>query len=298
VPAVTSTSSIGQDQLRIDGQTLTVNGIDPATVTGAYRYEWAARSSEQSRRDLGANGAIVDQSFATSHHLTVGSEIDARLAAGGSPHLVVRGIDVPPKWGALGLGPITISTATFRSAFPLGRDRLTFVNVAQPDPRTLALLRAKVEGYPGVKVMTPATFAKSQLACVDQTLAIISVLLALAVIVSLLGIVNTLALSVIERTRELGMLRAVGMTRRQARRMIRHEGVITALLGATLGIAVGTFLAALVTVALRDQGTQFAVPVGSIVAFVVIAVAAGILAAVGPARRASRLRPLVALAYE
>jgi putative ABC transport system permease protein len=146
--------------------------------------------------------------------------------------------------------------------------------------------------------MTPATFAKSQLACVDQTLAIISVLLALAVIVSLLGIVNTLALSVIERTRELGMLRAVGMTRRQTRRMIRHEGVITALLGATLGIAVGTFLAALVTVALRDQGTQFAVPVGSIVAFVVIAVAAGILAAVGPARRASRLRPLVALAYE
>jgi putative ABC transport system permease protein len=129
-------------------------------------------------------------------------------------------------------------------------------------------------------------------------LAIIYVLLALAVIVSLFGIVNTLAMSVFERTRELGMLRAVGMTRRQVRRMIRHKSIVTALLGATLGIAVGLFLAGMVTAALSGEGLQFALPVDSLIAFVVIAVAAGILAAIAPSppsleaatARCSRLR--------
>ena len=101
----------------------------------------------------------------------------------------------------------------------------------------------------------------------DQILAIFYVLLGLAVIVSLFGIVNTLALSVLERTRELGMLRAIGMSRRQVRRMVRHESVVTALIGATLGIAVGLFLAALATTALSGEGLRFAVPIGSLVAF-------------------------------
>ena len=132
----------------------------------------------------------------------------------------------------------------------------------------------------------------------DQILGIFYVLLGLAVIVSLFGIVNTLALSVLERTRELGMLRAVGMSRRQVRRMIRHESVVTALIGAVLGIAVGLFLAGLATTALSGEGLRFAVPVGSLVAFTVVAAVAGVLAAVGPARRASRLDVLKALQYE
>jgi putative ABC transport system permease protein len=110
--------------------------------------------------------------------------------------------------------------------------------------------------------------------------------------------VNTLALSVLERTRELGMLRAIGMSRRQVRRMIRHESVVTALIGAVLGIAVGLFLARLATVALSDEGLRFAVPVGSLVVFTVVAAVAGVLAAIGPARRASRLDVLKALQYE
>jgi putative ABC transport system permease protein len=147
-------------------------------------------------------------------------------------------------------------------------------------------------------VYTRSAFAAKEMSWVAQMLAIVYVLLALAVIVSLFGIVNTLALSVFERTRELGMLRAVGMTRRQIRRMVRHESVITALLGATLGIAVGLFLAGLVTAALSSDGLKFALPVGSLVAFVIVAVMAGIVAAIGPARRAARLEPLAALAYE
>jgi putative ABC transport system permease protein len=120
----------------------------------------------------------------------------------------------------------------------------------------------------------------------------------LAVIISLFGIVNTLALSTFERTRELGTLRALGMSRRQIRRMVRHESVITSLLGAVLGIGLGLGLAALVTAALHHDGLRFVVPVGSLVTFLVIAVLAGVAAAVAPARRASRMKPLAALAYE
>jgi putative ABC transport system permease protein len=118
------------------------------------------------------------------------------------------------------------------------------------------------------------------------------------VVVSLFGIVNTLVLSVFERTRELGMLRAVGMTRRQVRRMVRHESVITALIGSTLGIGVGLLLAALATGALAEYELEFVVPVGQLVAFTVVAALAGVLAAILPASRASRLDPLKALQYE
>jgi putative ABC transport system permease protein len=124
------------------------------------------------------------------------------------------------------------------------------------------------------------------------------VLLALSVVVSLFGIVNTLVLSVFERTRELGMLRAVGMTRRQVRRMIRHESVITALIGGVLGIALGIVLAALVTAALSSEGLVFSIPVISLIVFALIAVVAGVLAAIFPARRAARLNVLQALQYE
>jgi putative ABC transport system permease protein len=118
------------------------------------------------------------------------------------------------------------------------------------------------------------------------------------VIVSLFGIVNTLVLSVFERTRELGMLRAVGMTRRQVRRMIRHESIITALIGTALGMALGILLAVLVTQALADEGLGFSVPVTSLIVFVVVAILAGMLAAIFPARRAARLNVLQALQYE
>jgi len=105
-------------------------------------------------------------------------------------------------------------------------------------------------------------------------------------------------LSVFERTREIGMLRAVGMTRRQVRRMIRYESITTALIGGALGILVGTFLAVLTTQALSDQGVVLAIPWGTLAVLVVATIAAGILAAMFPARRASRLNILKALQYE
>ena len=117
-------------------------------------------------------------------------------------------------------------------------------------------------------------------------------------IVSLVGIINTLVLTVYERTREIGMLRAVGMTRRQVRAMIRYESIVTSLMGAVLGMVVGLFLAALITHALSSSGIVFAVPWIQIVYFVLAAILVGILAAVAPARRAARLNVLRALQYE
>jgi len=133
---------------------------------------------------------------------------------------------------------------------------------------------------------------------IRTALIVVYVLLAMTVIVSLLGMVNTLVLSVFERTRELGMLRAVGMTRRQLKRMIRHESVITALIGAALGLPLGIALAALVTLALSDMGIAFAVPGAALALLAVTATLAGLLAAIFPARRAARLNVLEALHYE
>ena len=149
-----------------------------------------------------------------------------------------------------------------------------------------------------VRTMEAMERIKQQTNGINKLLNLLYVLLALSVIVSLFGMVNTLVLSVFERTRELGMLRAVGMTRRQVRRMIRHESVITGLIGAALGLPLGLFLAALVTKALSDQGLSFSLPISSLVTFTVVAVIAGLLAAVAPARRASRIDVLAALQYE
>ena len=139
-------------------------------------------------------------------------------------------------------------------------------------------------------------FKDNQAAGLSAILNVLYVLLALSVVVSLFGIVNTLVLTVFERTRELGMLRAVGMTRSQVRRMIRYESVITALIGALLGITLGIVLAVLLIA--RVKQINVAWPVTSLLSFVVVAVIVGLLAAIFPARRAARLNVLQALQYE
>jgi putative ABC transport system permease protein len=160
------------------------------------------------------------------------------------------------------------------------------------------MLKQALGPFPDVKLQTESQFRKNQAQFIDQLLMLLYVLLALSIIISLFGIVNTLVLTVFERTREIGMLRAVGMTRRQTRRMIRHESVITALIGATLGLVLGFFLAFLVTQALKKDGIGFVVPTVSIIVFVIAAIVAGLVASILPARRAARLNVLEALQYE
>jgi putative ABC transport system permease protein len=154
------------------------------------------------------------------------------------------------------------------------------------------------ERFPSAEALNQQQLKKNQEDQINQLLGLIYALLSLAIIVSIFGIVNTLALSIHERTRELGMLRAIGMSRRQVRRVIRYEAVITALIGAILGMILGTLFAALISRPLADEGFELAYPIGTLIILLVLAALAGVLAAIGPARRASKLDVLEALAYE
>jgi ABC-type antimicrobial peptide transport system permease subunit len=157
-------------------------------------------------------------------------------------------------------------------------------------------LKQALAKFPDAKIQTKSQFIKLQEGGISFLLKLLYVLLSLSILISLFGIVNTLVLTVFERTREIGMLRAVGMTRRQVRNMIRHESIITALLGAALGIPVGIALALMVGKAINYPA--FTIPWVTLIVFVVGAVIAGLFAAIFPARRAGRLNVLEALQYE
>ena len=209
----------------------------------------------------------------------------------------VKGIFDPPTGGSP-FGPVTISAATWDEENPQPKDLYTFVTVAggENPTRTQAALEQTLSGYPNAKVQTRQQFIDNQISGLNSVLNILYVLLALSVIVSLFGIVNTLVLTVFERTREIGMLRAIGLTRRQTRRMIRHESVITALIGAFVGIVLGLILAGILIA--KVDFLVFSFPTTQVIVFTVAAIIVGILAAIFPARRAARLNPLEALHYE
>ena len=231
-------------------------------------------------------------------HVGVGARFSLQTPTGKKLDLVLKGIYKAPK-GPPAFGTVIISQKTFDGAYPQPANIFQFVNMrGGVTDANMAKLKNALVAYPDVKLQTESQFRKNQSKFIVQLLALLYVLLALSVIISLFGIVNTLVLTVFERTRELGMLRAIGMTRVQVRRMIRHESVITALIGAALGIGLGFFIAFLVTQALKKDGIGFAVPTVSIVVFVIAAIVAGLLAAILPAYRASRLNVLAALQYE
>jgi putative ABC transport system permease protein len=163
-------------------------------------------------------------------------------------------------------------------------------------PANQAALERQLKSFPNAKVQTKKQFIDNQISGLNAILNVLYVLLALSVVVSLFGIINTLVLTVFERTRELGMLRAVGMTRRQVRRMIRAESVITALMGGVIGIVLGLVLGGLL--AARVDFIVFALPWRQVIAFAVAAVIVGVVAAIFPARRAAKLNVLEALQYE
>ena len=162
-------------------------------------------------------------------------------------------------------------------------------------PRTASTTCSR-RRFPEGKVQTAQEFIDAQTAQVNQLLGLIYALLSLAVIISLFGIVNTLVLSISERTREIGMLRAVGASRRQVRRIVRWEAVITALIGGDPRASCRARLA--VAASSRSTGSRLAIPFGQIVVLILLAGIAGVLAAVWPARRAAKLDVLEALAYE
>ena len=231
---------------------------------------------------------------ADSHRLTLGGKLPIQTPSGEKRTLVVRGIYDPPQVRAL-LNNISISQATFDAAFPNPKNMFTFLDAKAG---TGPALEAAAKDAGDATLHTGAAYPKDATKDAAKFLAMLYVLLGFSIVVSLFGMVNTLVLSVFERTRELGMLRAIGMTRRQARRMIRHESIITALIGAALGLGLGVLLAALATRALSQYDVALSLPVPTLAGFTLVAVLAGVAAAILPARRASRLNVLDALHYE
>ncbi len=292
---VTLASSIRGDRAQLEGGGETdVSGVDPATIGRAYKFEWV-EGSAAALGSLEGGGAIVRDGLELpgGGKAGVGDPLRFLTPAGKQVNTVVRG--VYKRHGDLDqlLGQVVLSQAAFDRSFPRPADLLTLV-----EADSTAGLEQALAAYPDAKLQTDEEFIASWTQWLTDVMSLFYVLLALSVIVSLFGMVNTLVLAVFERTRELGMLRAVGMTRRQVRRMIRHEAVVTSLIGAALGLPLGVALGALVTQSLSQYGVSFSLPVVPLVAFVIVAIVAGIAAAVLPARRAARLNVLEALQYE
>ncbi len=260
-----------------------------------FQLDWK-EGSQAVFSQLGADGAFIDDGYAKRHQLRLGSPIDMTFSSGAQKTFFVRGIFNPPTGGSP-FGTVTISQTAWDKLNENPENLYSFVRMRGGDtPANAAALDRALKSFPDAKEATRKKFIDNQISGLKSILNIFYVLLALSVIVSLFGIVNTLVLTVFERTREIGMLRAIGMTRRQVRRMIRHESVITALIGGALGIALGIVLGALLIV--RVDFIVFSLPVGTLIVFGVAAIFVGIVAAIFPARRAARLNVLEALQYE
>ena len=273
-----------------------VNGLSP-DAGEVFELEWE-QGGPALLRDLRDDQALLEDSFASSHGLGVGDRFRLLSQAGRRPAFRVAGI-YDTKVGLVG-GAI-VTQAVMGRDFAQTQDTIDFVRVApgaNPAQVQGRLEKLAEEAFPTAEVVNQEELKKNQEEQINQLLGLIYALLVMAVIISLFGIANTLALSIHERTRELGMLRAIGMSRRQVRTMIRYEAVITALIGAILGLILGVVFAALISQPLKDEGFTLSYPVGSLVLLLVLAALAGVVAAIPPARRASRLNTLEALQYE
>ena len=296
-PEVTDASSIREGLAKLSGTSGDLTGIDPETITQVYKFDWI-EGSDQTIRDLSGSGAIVEKQFADDENLHVNDTFNLLSADGDETLLTVRGIYKAPPFYPL-LGKASILQSRFDELYQRPQNAFTFLNTrGGTNEAVKSSLEAAVADFPDAKVQSREEWITAQDQEFDDFLLLLYVLLALSVIVSVFGMVNTLVLSVFERTRELGMLRAVGMTRDQVSRMVRQESVITALIGAALGLPLGIFLAVLVTEALSQFDVQLKPPWHDLAAFAVIAMIVGVIAAVLPARRASRLNVLRALQYE
>ncbi len=276
---------VRHDRAKAFGDTVSVDGLAPG-IESVLRLSSVPRPGQ----------ALVESDYADKHHLHTGSELAVVTPSGKRLRLRVAGVQKRTSVQKIDplLAKVLVSQATFDGAFPRPGDAYVFLS----GPASAKTVQKALAPFPDVEARSRAAWVTKRVNAINTLLNLLYVLLALSVIVSLFGMVNTLVLTVFERTREIGMLRAVGMSRRQVRRMVRQESIITALIGAALGLPLGLLLARLLSSALADQGVAFAVPGGALVIFTIVAILAGVLAAIAPARRAARLDVLKALQYE
>ena len=282
-------------QAEVEGQdgNASLGAVDPGRVEELVAID----PSDGALDALTGDAVVVHDEALEAAGLAVGDTVDVQLAS------TSRTLEVVGTFANVEVigSPWLVADATFQE---VARDGLQFLvladaaeGVSPEDAR--AAIDGVLEAFPNVSVQDQAELTASLRDQVDQLLNVIVGLLGLALVIALIGIVNTLALSVFERTREIGLLRAVGMTRRQVRSMVRWEAVIVAVFGAVLGVAVGSFFGWALVRAAAEEGLQvLEFPTGRLATYVVIAGLAGVLAAVFPARRAARLDVLQAVTTE
>jgi putative ABC transport system permease protein len=298
VPGVKLVATIRSTEAKLLGQGSKTRVTAPSPDVGeAVNIEWK-QGGPAALRNLGDGEAVVSNSFASDHGLEVGDRFRLLSQTGARPAFRVAG-EFDSKLDVF--GSVLITQAVMTRAFDQTEDTIDFV-IAKPGADAAKVQAALTLGaeraFPTAEVLNQQELKETREEQVDQLVNLFNALLLLAIVISLFGIANTLALSIHERTRELGMLRAIGMSRRQVRTMIRYEAVITALIGAILGIVLGVIFAALISQPLKDEGFTLSYPIGSLVVLLILAGLAGVLAAIPPARRASRVDVLDSLQYE
>lgn len=287
---VTRATAYYAGNVNIGGKRAAYVAGDTAGLASASRIKMISGDTS-----LGADGILVDEDTAKALAWTVGGTVHAQFPDGGSQPLRIAGIYA--KNQLLGPRVLPLSLYTAHTAKP--QASLVLVSADTPGAATKAAIERSVRDYPNLKVRDQTDVKKQARQQIDQVVSLVTMLLTMAIIIAAVGVINTLALSVIERTREIGLLRAVGTSRRQLRRMIRLESVVIAVFGAVLGIAVGVAFGAAIQHALAGQGLNVLdIPVTTIVVYLVLAALIGMLAALWPAWRAGRMDVLKAIATE
>jgi putative ABC transport system permease protein len=283
-------SAISTGYFEIDGEKLNVFGVDPSTVSRVYDLGPSIELSE-----LG-EGLLVQEDALVSNGWAVGDTITVDYTASVSQSVEVVGTFTDATYTKY----VIAEDVFFKS---IGDDQIGMAFARLAEGVTLedgqAAADAALSEFPNVDVNTKSDHIAEAEAQVDQLVALFTGLLGLALVIALLGIANTLALSIVERTREIGLLRAVGMTRRHVRKMVRREAMIIAVFGALLGVLIGSAIGFGVVTSLADDGLgSFALPAGQLLVWLVVAAAAGLVASLGPARKAARLDVLKAISHE
>jgi len=304
VPGLEDVAALSSGQVRIEatGGATGTSRLAGATGTDVTVYARDVSIPVAAGRlgAVGSTAVAVTTGIAQSWHLRVGSVLPVGSSQVRRRTYVVAAIIGDPT----GLtGDLLFTTSGLAGLFPQGSPSVHRVLAQLAPGTTLAAARSSLDRalrtLPQVKVDTKATFIASQNQQFQQLIGVVTALLGLAVVIALFGIVNTLALSVIERRREIGLLRALGLSRRQLRASIRWEAVVVALLGTVLGVVLGLVFGWVVVDAIRSDGVNlFSVPVVELVIFVVVAGLAGVVAAVVPARSAARVDVLAAITTE
>ena len=291
LPAAATSTTTRSAQVEVGGDTVAITAIDP----GAYPNVVDLGDIDGAFGDLGSTELAVQRDIAQQHGWDIGEHVTVTFAETGRHRFTIGAVY---DNGQLA-GDYLIGLSTFEQHVADQVDTQILVDAAEGS--SVGELRdavARVAGrFPNARVQDRDEFTGSLTGHIDEMLNLVGALLLLAVIIALIGIANTLSLAIIERTRELGLLRAVGMSRRQLRATVRLEALLVSLLGATIGVTTGVGAGSALAAALADQGIDhLAVPAGRIALITLVAATAGVVAAARPARRAARLDVLAAVA--